>query len=64
MTEQDKRRADKLRQAMEIAIREKDTAAFMAAYGKTLSHYYMPVKEQRDFYMRMIKACSKRGGAE
>ena len=59
MNDQDKRRADKLRQDMEIAIREKDTAAFMAAYGKTLSHWYMPVKEQREFYMRMIKACAK-----
>lgn len=55
MNAQDQRRSEQIKMAMDEAILEGDLEKFREAYGKTLSHWYMPAKERKAYYMRFIK---------
>lgn len=61
MSTGDQKRAEKIKAAMEQAILERDVDKFRAAYEKTLSHWYMPAKERKEYYMRFIKRAVELG---
>lgn len=56
MTDTEKKRAEEIRADLEKAIAEVDVDKFLAAYGKTLSHYYMPARDRKEYYRRMLEA--------
>lgn len=55
MTSAEVRRAGKIRMQMDKAIKDGDMDGFRAAYERTLSHWYMPAKERKAYYMKFIK---------
>ena len=55
MSTSEQKRAEEIKATMEQAILEGDMDKFRAAYEKTLSHWYMPAKERKAYYMRFIR---------
>lgn len=59
MNASEQARAEKIKATMEEAILEGDIDKFRSTYEKTLSHWYMPAKERKAYYMRFIKRAAE-----